>query len=131
MDNVTDFLAYKESRKKVESLLASADVSKLSANELSVIVQSLGKLTTQQSDILQTLMIDLTLLVERQQEMQQQFMYVSGQAYLALQLLKEKNVCTPEEVETAWQTMVQDKILKPQEQTEIPLDKPAELNESD
>ena len=122
MDNVTDFLAYRESKKKVESLLAAADVTKLGHTELAQLVQSLGKLVEQQSSVLNALMLDLTLLVQRQTEMQQQFMYVSGQAYLAIQFLREKGIVTPEEVETAWQQMVQEKILKPQGQEETPPD---------
>lgn len=118
MDNVTDFLAYRESKKKVESLLAAADVTKLGHTELAQLVQSLGKLVEQQSSVLNALMLDLTLLVQRQTEMQQQFMYVSGQAYLAIQFLREKGIVSPEEVETAWQKMVQEKILKPQGQEE-------------
>jgi hypothetical protein len=117
MDNVTDFLAYRESKKAVENLLATVDVNSLDHTELAKLVQSLGKLVEQQSSVLNALMLDMTLLVERHTEMQQQFIYVSGQAFLALQFLREKGICSPEEVETAWTQMIQEKILKPQGQT--------------
>jgi hypothetical protein len=127
--SVTDFLAYRESKRRVDSLLASTDISKLGHSELCQVVQSLGKLIAQQSDILNAVIADLTVFIERHSEMQQQFIYISGQAYLALHLLKEKNICLPEEIETAWQTIVQDKILK-QDQGESPVETPAESNES-
>jgi hypothetical protein len=125
MNNVTDFLAYRESRNKVQSLLAAANISKLGYGELTTLVESLGKLVEQQSDVLQAMMSDLILLVQRHEEMQQQFVFVSGQAYLALNFLKEKGICTPEEVETAWQNVVQEKILKSQEQQESSSDETA------
>ena len=50
---------------------------------------------------------DMRLLVQRQTEMQQQFMYVSGQAYLALEMLKKRGICTPEEVEEEWQKIAE------------------------
>lgn len=132
-ENVTDFLAYRDSKRKVESLLASIDVTKLGHAELAQLVQSLGKLVEQQSNVLNAVMLDMTLLVERHTEMQQQFVYVSGQAFLAIQMLKEKNICSPEEIETAWQQMVQEKILKLQEDVQEsvdPIDN-SQTNESD
>ena len=50
---------------------------------------------------------DMRLLVQRQTEMQQQFMYVSGQAFLALEILKKKGICTPEELEEEWQKIAE------------------------
>jgi hypothetical protein len=114
MDNVTDFLAYKEQKRKIDALLSSTDVSKLGQAEQGHLIQSVAKLVQQQSDLLNTVMLDMTLLVERMQDMQQQFIYISGQAYLGIQMLREKNICSPEEIETAWAQIVKEKILQPQ-----------------
>lgn len=124
MDNVTDFIAYRKSKEQVESILNGVDTSKLSVIELGEIVKLLGKVNKQQSELLTALTNDMTLMVNRFAEMQQQFLLVSGQAYIALQMLKDKGICSPEEVETAWDHMVSEKILAPQGLDEVDQEEP-------
>lgn len=105
VDNkVVDLMAFKAEAKKVKELLKT-DTSALSQKELSMLVQSLGKLVDQQTALLNQMMLDMTLLTHNFAGMQNQFLLVSGQAYVALELLKEKSVCTPEDIDAKWQAI--------------------------
>lgn len=107
-NKVVDLLAYRQQARGLKELLA-ADTSKLSQKELSALVQSLGKVVDQQTSLLNQMMMDLTLLTHNFAGMQNQFLLVSGQAYVSLELLKSKGVCTPEEIDELW-SQIEKKI---------------------
>ena len=103
-NKVVDLISYRAKARGVKDLMKT-DTSKLSQKELNVLVTTLGELVQQQTDLLNQSMIDLTLLNHNLAGMQNQFLLVSGQAHVALEMLKKKGICTPEEIDDIWQDL--------------------------
>lgn len=118
MDNVVDFLAFRESQKKLEALSKMPDLTKLGHAELATILQSVSKVVLQQSDLIAELMQEQVLATESFMKLQEQCSMISLQAYVALEILKEKGVATPEEVSAMWQKVIKEKVYKGQEPSE-------------
>ena len=118
--NIVDLLSYRQQARGIKDLL-SADTSKLSQKELSILVQSLGKLVEQQTSLLNQMMLDLTLLTHNFAGMQNQFLLVSGQAFVCLEMLKLKGICTPEDIDSMWEQVekrINGQLSVAQESTE-------------
>lgn len=104
-----DLNLYRQQKKNLDDLLPS--VTKMSHPELCQFTQLMSKVIDQQSELLVYLVANQQQFVEKFKQIQGQFLYVSGQAYLSLEILKDKGVISPEEVESMWQGVLQDKIL--------------------
>ena len=124
-DNVRDFLKYKDQRTRLQNLTELPDLSKLGVAELGSLVQLLSRMVLQQAELINGIMAELAVNAQNHSDMQQQFMYVSGQAFMSTQMLKDKNICTAEELHESWHKILQEKILVPQGLEE----KPEELEE--
>jgi hypothetical protein len=112
--NVVDFLKYRNQIKQVEQLAAMPDLSKLGTAELGVLVQGLCKLVLEQGQLVTAIMAELGESHTNHQQMQEQFMFVSTQAFCAIQMLKDKGLCTAQEFHDLWMKTLEEKILKPQ-----------------
>lgn len=130
--NVQDLLKYRENKKIIQQL-SQLDTSKLGMEELRTLTSSLSKMVVQLTGLLENMAENTARLAEGQANMQDQFVYVSGQAYVALTLLKERGVCTAVDISDCWKRTVEDKIKQPQEDAEHPpeVDDEAELDVSE
>ncbi len=114
MTNITDILEYRDSKLRLEKLSTIPTFSHFGTAELGSLVQLLTKVTLQQADLINGMMSDMSIMAHNYQQMQDQALQVSGQAYLSLEMLKEKGICNAEEIHVKWKEIEQEKILKPQ-----------------
>lgn len=120
-DNLVNLFEYKKEKTRIKSLIDTTDLSKLTYSQLAGLVQSLGKLVEHQSTILNELLTSTAMLNTSVNNIQDQFMYVSGQAYLSLEILKSKGIITAAEVETLWNQIIEEKINS-QQSSNIPVE---------
>ena len=88
--NLEDF---KKTRTEVKELAASRD-------------DPLFKLVAQQSEIIEALLNDISLLVGKQVDLQNQFAIVSAQSYLGLKILQDKEIILEEELNGRFQELM-------------------------
>lgn len=107
MPKVIDLDKYKEQREELRK-----EVKKLSSLHNTELghVENLAireaRLLEAQAEVLDALLNDISMLVGRHLEMQNQFIVVSAQAFLALQILREKNIIMPEELQARWEGLM-------------------------
>lgn len=112
MAKVIDLEGYRESLKK-----AQEKVSKASGEErVRIEADESLSLIKLQGEIIEALLNDIALLAGKYKEIESQFVFVSAQAYLSLELMKEKGVVTEEELKTQWAELMQR--VNPQEEQE-------------
>lgn len=109
---VIDFVQWRTNQRKLEELSKSSDLSKLGTAELGQVLQALTKLVLTQSSLIQQMMQEINLSSQDFVILQEQCSYIAGQGFVALQMLKQKGVCTADEVSAEWQKMLEEKILK-------------------
>ncbi len=115
MKEVTDLLEYKKQKDKALKFLEE-DLKKPWKSD-SDTLDAVVNLVFQQSELLDTLLKNLVLISNQHRDLQEQVIYLSGQNYLALQIMKEKSLITEEEVAIIWQD-VKQKLLP--EETKVP-----------
>lgn len=112
MTNVTDIADMRNKRKSLEKKAAKirGGSDKLTRGELSDAFLESANLVEQQHALMEALTNDILMLAKTYTEMQHQVMMISGQAFLALDVLKEKGLITPDELQARWDSVVQKKI---------------------
>lgn len=112
MSNVTDIASMRKKRQELEKQAerVKKGSDKLTRGELSEAFVQSAELVQQQYELLEALTQDILMLAKTYTEMQHQVMLISGQAFLALDLMKEKGLVTPEELQARWDSVVKKKI---------------------
>jgi tetrahydromethanopterin S-methyltransferase subunit A len=111
MSKVIDLQEYKELKNKVNELI-NTDTGSLTLEQSSVMIHMLAKLTKQQSEVIEATLNTVALLTSKQSHMEDQFTWISCQAYMAIQILQEKGICTSEELNSQWEKLIREKIKK-------------------
>lgn len=111
-DNVFEISKLRKKREEINEAAQRTrkGENKLTRAELADALLSSTELMNAQHDLLQALTGDILKLVKSHNEMQAQQSMVSGQAYLALEILKEKGLATSDELQTRWEEIVRSKV---------------------
>ena len=119
MAKVIDLEGYRSSLKKAQESVSRASPQERVKVEADESIRLIGL----QSEIIEALLNDIALLAGKYKEMESQFVMVSAQAYLSLEILKEKGVLTEEELKAKWSelmTSIEDQEKGETEQSQPP-----------
>lgn len=117
MSDVIDISKYKELKNKVSELVQK-DTNSLTLEQSSTMIHLLANLVKQQSAVLEATLETVSLLTNKQALLEDEFTWVSCQAYMAIKIIQDKNICTKEEIEAEWEKLVREKIRKEETSTE-------------
>lgn len=117
MDNVENFMKHLERKRHLKSM-ADIDTSALNTDQLKELCGTLSKMVLDLSSLVEISAANIADLAQRQLEMQQQFMLVSGQAYTSLEIMRQKNICTDDDIKNTWEQILREKMTKPQDDPE-------------
>lgn len=119
MPKVIDLNSYKKQREELVQETKNLVNIKDNLSDAEKLAVRQARLIEQQSQVMDALLNDIALLVGKHIELQNQFMIVSAQAYLAIQVLKDKGVILPEELEARWADLMAKVLSQDDQQTEM------------
>lgn len=131
INNVENFMKHRERKRHLEEM-SKIDTSSLNMEQLRDLTGTLSKMVLDLTKLVEVSAMNIADLAQRQLNMQEQFLLVSGQAYLALELLKQKGICSEDEVKDAWTKILKEKIIGQQDElTTLEDSENDSLNEAD
>ncbi len=89
---------------------------KLTRAELAQTLEKAGEVIDEQYALLQALTRDILLLAQTYKEAQVNMTMVSAQAFLIMEVIKEKGLCTSEELQSRWQKLLKEQLVSPEEE---------------
>lgn len=119
MPKVIDLNSYKKQREELVQEAKNLVNVKDNLSDAEKLAVKQARLIEQQSQVMDALLNDIALLVGKHIELQNQFMIVSAQAYLAIQVLKDKGVILSEELEARWADLMAKVLSQDDQQTEM------------
>ncbi len=113
-EKVVDLAKVRSKRAELQNTAArvKSGKDKLTRGELSDAFTRASELVDEQYQLLQAMASDILKLANGYSEMQDHAAMIAAQTFLALEMMKEKGLCTSEELQTKWETVVREKITE-------------------